>query len=237
MADYRQFELVERLIEASGQFHLTGKDDIQSLGWKHAHDGENIFLPTIKKGGFGLQEALEKRMAIRMYDFAPVDLEDIGTVLSASVEGDMLDWSEQREVGIDLSVFVISWRVDGLDCPAVYRYQKDHHALIKVGEAPSQEEGGKLFLQKEFSWAPAVVVISGSLRTSVDYYGSHGYRHLLIRGGAAGYRAWLAALTLGYEGSVFAGMLPVSARELLKIDGHNEAQLFAFSFGRPVRFA
>jgi nitroreductase len=56
---------------------------------------------------------------------------------------------------------------------------------------------------------------------------------LLARAGAAAHAAWLAALGMGLDGTVFAGLLPAAVRELAGTDGYTSAPLFAFSLGWP----
>lgn len=235
MTEHQPFQVLQSLMEESHMFHEREHGAIRGAlledGVRPADGG--IPLPDVTETGRPLQEVLRERTAIRFFDPSPIELDDLATVLAAAIAGDQADWQEQRERGLHVNVKVIAWRVNGLECPHVYKYDVGAHSLIPVGAVPAGEEAEMLVLQREFSWAPALIVVTGSLGAALDYYGSHGYRHMLVRGGSAGYRAWLAALSLGYTGSVFAGLLPRPLTEYAKVDGYKESQLFAFCFGRP----
>lgn len=234
----RSFELIQEMMEENQEFHTQSGDferiRPEMLLTEETEYRESVPLPIAKKEGLSLQQILERRKAVRFYDSAPVHSEDLSTILKVAIQGDRQNWPDQDRHGIRLQLSVVAWRVDGLKGPVVYRYLPDHNHLTVIGDAPPQEQGEVMVLQREFAWAPAIIIVSGTFGAALDAYGSHGYRHLLTRGGAAGYRAWLAAMSLGYEGSVFAGLLPRPLRDFVGIDGYKRTQLFAFSFGKPL---
>ncbi|GIN99490.1 hypothetical protein J5TS2_01590 [Brevibacillus halotolerans] len=233
------FELIEMMIAENKNNRDLGEVDatvipLQLIVEQQNNSSENINLPLVSTSGQELKDVLCHRTSVRFFDRGQIDLDDVGAMLAAATKGDQINWEAQQEKGILLQILVVAWRIDGLE-PAIYQYDEKKHVLVKVGEALPQEEGHVLVLQKEFSWAPAILIVTGSLGAALHAYGSHGYRHLLTRGGAAAHNAWLAALTLGYEGSVFAGFLPKPLSKLAKVDGYKQAQLFAFAVGKPLK--
>jgi Nitroreductase family len=90
-----------------------------------------------------------------------------------------------------------------------------------------------LAIQEEFMGAAALVIVLANLAGAVSAGRTHGYRQLLVRAGAAAHRAWLASLSLGLVGSVFAGLLPKALKNLAGTDGYSCAPLFAYAVGTP----
>jgi len=195
-----------------------------------------VALPPPLTESYALQQALMVRTAVRAYDAAPVSLAQLGTLLRAASEGDRQDWPQEEAAGVGLQLTVVAWRVEGLE-RAIWRYQPQTHELVEAGPAPAPEEADTLTLQVEFTAAPALVLITGSLAAACARYGSWGHRQLLLRAGSAGQRLWLGAIGVGLAGSVFAGMLPRAANRFAGADGYLQAGLLAFAFGRLPRFA
>ena len=57
-----------------------------------------------------------------------------------------------------------------------------------------------MFRQAEFADAAAMLVIVGDLDDALGRYGDHGYRLLLLAGGATLHRCWLSATNVGLVG-------------------------------------
>jgi hypothetical protein len=193
-----------------------------------------IALPAPITSSKGLQHSLDARTSVRTYDRRAIGVAELATMLRVAIEGDRIDWPGEAEAGVDLHLTVVAWRVDGLE-PAVWRYEPRTRTLAHVGRAPHADEAASLTLQMEFTTAPALVFITGSLAAACARHGGWGHRQLLLRGGAAGERLWLAALGVGLAGSVFAGFLPRAADDFANIDGYLDANLLAFAVGHPER--
>lgn len=202
----------------------------------HVDNGAiRIALPAPLAASHGLQRSLNARASVRTFGEGAIDLAQLATILRVAIDGDRIDWPGEAEAGVDLQLTVVAWRVDGLE-PGVWRYEPGTHALARVGRAPRADEASALTLQLEFTTAPALIFITGSLAAACARHGSWGHRQLLLRGGAAGERLWIAALGIGLTGSVFAGFLPRAAREFAGIDGYLQASLLAFAVGKEAGY-
>ncbi|XOK60931.1 nitroreductase family protein [Paenibacillus elgii] len=179
--------------------------------------------------GSPVYRAIEAREALRQWSDSPVDKADLFTILHSAYQGDAADWREEHEAGLDIGLVVYVSNVENV-APALYRYCPYRQELERAGAM----EPGKLehmVLQREFSLAPAIVVITGKLGAVLCRQGSSGHRQLLVRGGMAAQRMWLASLALGYGGCIFAGIVQKYLYETAKIDGYREMQLVAYAFG------
>ncbi|KAA6443868.1 nitroreductase family protein [Bacillus atrophaeus] len=237
VASFEPFQLIDQLIEETKDFHFDSGtlQQLQEIE-HHKNDSRSVLLPDQRIEGEELFQVFKERTATRFYDRAPVDFSDVGTILSAAKEEDARHWQRQISKGIDITLSVIAWRIENLQCPYFYDYCPETHSLVPAGEIPEQAEAENWFLQKEFMFAPAIIIVHGTMNKAVQHYGGHGYRHLMVRGGAAAHNAWLSALTLGLTGTVFAGALPRPLRVCTHIDGRHRTQLCAFSFGKPITF-
>ncbi|WP_010500569.1 nitroreductase family protein [Paenibacillus elgii] len=199
---------------------LLGRGEARSLG-----------VPSVVplREGSPVYRAIEAREALRHWSDRPVAQADLLTILHSAYQGDAADWREEHEAGLDIGLVVYVSNVENVT-PALYRYCPYRQELERAGAM----EPGKLehmVLQREFSLAPAIVVITGKLGAVLCRQGSSGHRQLLVRGGMAAQRMWLASLALGYGGCIFAGIVQKYLYETAKIDGYREMQLVAYAFG------
>ncbi|WP_217365466.1 nitroreductase family protein [Bacillus velezensis] len=234
---FEPFQLIDQLIDETNQLRFDSYSNQSYREIRTEANTKDSMLPLPKPNKeekIGLYNVLQNRTATRDYNGAAIALEDLGTILSASKQEDEMNWFRNINEGIDITLSVMAWRVQGLDCPCFYDYCAANHSLYPTGTIPEQNNAENWFLQREFMYAPVIVIVNGTMSCSLEQYGSHGYRHLLVRGGAAAHNAWLAALTLGLSGTIFAGALPRPLKENTPIDGIRRSQLCAFSFGKPI---
>jgi hypothetical protein len=117
--------------------------------------------------------------------------------------------------------------------PGYYHYDRERTELRRQPQdLPDLRD---LVLQLEFADAPAVVVVLGDLARALDREGAPGHRMLLSRGAAFAHTTWLAVLSEGGAGTVFAGVLSAAGRTELGIDGYHRAQLLGLAIGMPER--
>jgi nitroreductase len=206
----------------------TPPEPVVTPGWPRPGDGA-VQLPVPAPARESLEESLRRRTAIRAYTDQPVALAQLAAILTGAEYQDRRNWASERAAGVELRLVCASWRVSGLDTGL---YGFDSRALVRLADLPTGTDAEDIVLQREFASAPALVLVLGNLAAALRRHGSHGHRLLLNRAGAAAHAAWLAALSLGLDGTVFAGLLPGAVRELLGADGYTSAPLFAFSVGR-----
>ncbi|MGO4786731.1 nitroreductase family protein [Paenibacillus sp. 2KB_20] len=193
-------------------------------------DRVKVALPESKNREKQLIEILYTRVSVRQYAEASVQLEDLGMMLRAAEYRDHSDWSCQHELGIKLNYYVIARRVESLLSGQICRYDSTSHSLELMQCLDLKSVS--YTLQEEFAHAPAIIIVSGSMSRSVDMLGAHGYRQILVRGGAAVQRISQVAMSLNYVGCIFAGLYQRPLKEYVEIDGYQEVQLLAYALGR-----
>ncbi|GIF05515.1 nitroreductase family protein [Actinoplanes siamensis] len=192
-----------------------------------------VALPEPAAPRAGLPDVLLDRVSVHYFTPAALTGAELAAMLDAAERMDAQSWPQERAAGVDLELYCAAWRVTGLGT-GLYRYLPEKAALCRVAGLPDGAAAEELVLQREFAWAPALILITGNLAGALDRHGSHGHRLLLARAGAAGNAAWLAALRLHLGGTVFAGLLPHVLRERAGADGYHRAALIAFAAGQPA---
>ncbi|MEU6084215.1 nitroreductase family protein [Streptomyces sp. NPDC047108] len=175
--------------------------------------------------------ALRARAAVRQWASGAFDGARLLRALRHASEQDRQWWGPAFPELPSPVAAVLAQRVDGV--AAGY-----HHYAPATGELAPQPYDPPpvrdLVLQLEFAEAPVVIVVLGDLAAAVDRYGTHGHRLLLARGAAFAHAVWLAGLSEGAAGTVFAGVLSSAGRTELGIDGFRRAQLLGLALGDPV---
>ncbi|MEV6318452.1 hypothetical protein [Streptomyces sp. NPDC051776] len=174
--------------------------------------------------------ALRSRTAVRQWARGPFDGERLLRALRYAVEQDGQLWAPAfPELPAPVAA-VLAQRVRGV--PAGYHhFDPSTGALVPQPYDPPPMRD--LVLQLEFAEAPVVIVVLGDLAAAVDRRGVHGHRLLLARGAAFAHAVWLAGLSEGAAGTVFAGVLSSAGRTELGIDGFRRAQLLGLALGDP----
>jgi SagB-type dehydrogenase family enzyme len=192
---------------------------------------QRVALPQPPTVGIDLATVLRSRTSVRNYSDETVPLEAVAAILMAAARVDSRNWHAQQTEGIRLSLLLVAWRLDGL-AAGTYIYADDSHELLLVGPALPQSEAQELVLQQEFARAAALLIILGDMAEAIEREGSHGYRQLLLRAGAAAHSADLAAMSVGLAGCFTAGLLVRAVEALAGIDGCHQSTLFALAVGR-----
>lgn len=186
--------------------------------------------PSVSSAG-DVESVLRSRTSERHYAPGCVDLDDLDAVVRASARADALAWPQECGAGLTLAFLTVAWRVEGL-APGCYAHLE---SVEWVSEVPVGLAARATVLQPEYSEAPALVLLFGNIVAATGRHGDHGYRHLLVRAGAAAHAGWLAALGRGLVGSVFAGFLPDAARAMTGRCDMAARQLLALAVGcRPA---
>ena len=182
--------------------------------------------PSVSTAG-DIESLLRSRTSERHYATRSLTVEDLDAVVRAAARADSVAWPEECGVGLTLGFLTVAWRVEGL-APGCYAHGV---GVELVAEVPIGPAARSTVLQPEYSEAPALVLVFANLAAAVGRHGDHGYRHLLVRAGAAAYAGWLAALGRGLVGSIFAGFLPDAARAMTGRGDIVARQLLALAVG------
>jgi hypothetical protein len=189
-----------------------------------------VRLPEPSRPVVPVGRAVGERQAVRFYSSEPVEPADLHAMLREGLAADLAGWPGANADGLALTLLVVASRVTSVP-RGIYEYAGDTLRLVAPLEVPEQME--PLVLQREFAWAPVIIVAVGPLGRALARDGSHGYRALLARAGGLVHAGWMAGVRRGLVGCAFAGLLPYVLRERAGVDGYRSAPLFAFAVGRP----
>ena len=168
--------------------------------------------------------ALNQRSSQRAFLARGIDLLDINLLLRSALDNNV--FAESR-----LSVSVLVQRSDSCG-PGIYQVEPGTMSLSKKREAFTQEQIEDLFLIKDYSDTPLIVWISGRIDPAAQKDQNHGeYQTLLLRAGLLGHRLWMAALGLGLEGTLIAGIRSGAASRSEQFIEVEEISLLAFICG------
>jgi hypothetical protein len=218
---FEKYEIVRELLKDGRSFknRLTDIPEDRSLtGGSFAGRARSI------------EQVFQDRSSYRFFQSeSRVAFTDLKTLLRKNHEYYTKNWGDDRLV----EQYVLVERIDGrtMNPRTIYKYHHGDETLAGIGNLPKNWTKNMLFLQREFANAPAIIFFIGKLAQAVDAFGTSGYKNLLLRAGATAHHAWLQSLSIGYQGTVFAGVLPKSLRSFTAIDGYRKCQLFAYAFG------
>ncbi len=177
-----------------------------------------------------MEQVFFERTSYRFFDpNSQVDIGDLKTILLKNHQYYIHNWDDDGLV----QQYVICERVNhaSINARTIYRYCPNTNDLSAEGYLPENVSKEMLFLQQEFADAPVVLLFVGELAKAVEKIGTAGYKNLLIRSGAVAHYSWLQSISLGYQGTVFAGVLPKMFRKFCTVDGYRKCQMFAYAFG------
>ncbi|MEU8835317.1 SagB family peptide dehydrogenase [Streptomyces sp900116325] len=153
----------------------------------------------------------------------PLGLDELGTVLAGA-------GSAQRyisdvvpdDVGLT-GLYVLANRVAGLPS-GTYRYDGSDHRLRVVREMPLAEKLQHSYYLSNYNLEQvgAVLAISGRWRSTLDAYGSRGYRVLNSEVGAVAQTAYTAAAALGVGCGAVLGFDNIAIDEWAGLDDGDE---------------
>ncbi|MFI1799337.1 nitroreductase family protein [Streptomyces sp. NPDC020379] len=220
----------EDLLEAAPAADPALREPLAPADAAEAHGISAVSAPPAL---VALETALRRRKSVRAYDGEPVPVELLASVVRQAADFDRSAWPD-HEGGAGLEFLVAARSVAGLP-QGLYLHSADRGDFTPLAELPDGSAAADLVLQLEYADAPAIVIVCGPLAASLDRHGEHGHRLLLTRAGAAAQTAWLAALSHGLSGSIFAGFLAAALKPLVAVDGYRNVQLLAFSLGYEAR--
>ena len=156
--------------------------------------------PHDQKGNVSVEEALQQRRSVRVYEPGHLDLADVSQIL----------WSAQGITTLPgrrtapsagalypLEIFLVAGEV--VDLPAgVYRYQPKGHELILEQTGDQRASLASAALSQTFiQEAPAVLVITGIYQRTEKKYGQRSRRYVHMEVGHAAQNVYLQAAARG----------------------------------------
>src|SRR5215204_142142 len=191
-------------------------------------------------------ETFARRLSVRRYADAPLMRDQLARLLALCYPRDAGAANASRPAAAatpnsglrrglapvtSCKLFPLVVNVEGLQSDA-YIYDEEPRRLrrLRLGNPlPLIEEN---CFQAEFTHAPVLVLLVGSLAESLSRYGDRGYRSMLMETGLMIQRLYLAASSLGLAGCVTGSLIQPGFNEWLGIDGFNGTVLLAFAAGQ-----
>jgi SagB-type dehydrogenase family enzyme len=194
--------------------------------------GEEVGLPEPLTGQLGrdVGETLRSRRTSfgSFTRSRPLRLDELGTVLAGTVSGQRyLSDVVPDDVGLT-GLYVLANRIAGLPS-GTYRYDGGGHRLQVVHQMALAEKLQRSYYLSNYNLEQvgAVLAISGRWRSTLDAYGSRGYRVLNCEVGARAQTAYTAAAALGVGCGAVLGFDNIAIDEAVGLgDGDERTFLF-----------
>jgi hypothetical protein len=172
--------------------------------------GRQVQLPAASAPHRTTGAAMAGRTSHRRYGGRPILPTDMRALCDEALLAGQLAWSCAGDADLEVGVLALALNVTAVPAGA-YQYS-GAGTLQWLAAMVNPTELGQFVLQKEFTSAPLLLIITGALGRAITALGTHGYRLLLVRGGAAVQAAWIGAERRGLVGCAFAGLLPRRGR-------------------------
>lgn len=173
-------------------------------------------------------ETLAGRHSVRQYHDAPLPRERLAR---------LLELSHAQEGGgrprQSCRLFPLVSNVAGI-APGAYLYDQQGHGLRQVRPEDPLPLIKEFCFQAEFTRAPVLILLAGSLAESLELHGDRGYRKMLFGAGLMIQRLYLAASYLGLAACVTGSIVPERLGAWLGMDGFDGTVLVAFAVGLPA---
>ncbi|WP_077706050.1 nitroreductase family protein [Virgibacillus dokdonensis] len=212
---------------------IINKSMIKVDPTKTKQEFDRTSILHLAEEGTSIEDILSKRRSVRFFNEKPVKLHDLLNILYNNYH--FISNSFKNPNMFDQYVLIRNTDDKSISNNHIYLYDVNSKSIIKKEEV-EEEKIQKLFLQKEFSEAPANIVLVAKLEEFLKESSPslRGYKDMLIQSGSILYYSWLYSLSLGYEGTVYAGFNPRLFYQISGIDGYRQYQVLAFAFGYTV---
>lgn len=162
--------------------------------------------PPREKGKISIEEAIAQRRSVRAFQNRKISLQDIGQILWAGqgITDRSRGFRASPSAGalFPLTLYLYTDGVTGVES-GVYRYETEHHSLVRVRKGDVRSEIVRAALGQGFlGRSPAGILIAADYETTTRKYGRRGRRYVEIEVGHAAQNIWLQAISLGLGAGV-----------------------------------
>jgi SagB-type dehydrogenase family enzyme len=186
-------------------------------------------------------ETLVGRRSVRVYDQRPFTTDDLSQVLTLALPPreycTQTGYERPKPAVYDFSLCRIAFlamNVADLERGA-YLYDGASHAAIPLRNEDPRPFIQSICFQAEFTLAPVILLMCGSLNEIQRRYGDRGYRYWLMETGMILQRLYLVTSYLGMSGSISGSFTFGELERWLGFDGFNHAVAVTFVAGhRPA---
>jgi SagB-type dehydrogenase family enzyme len=198
-----------------------------------------VELPRPQLPDVSLAEVLRRRSSGRSFGPAPIDLEQLSTILMCGYGvTHALDGYAQPLRAVPsggalypLELYVAANGVEGLT-NGLYHFDPLRAVLEQLRSDTSREELRALGPYPELLEPAAVVIfVTAMFWRSRFKYGLRGYRFVLLEAGHLGQNVLLAATALGLASLPVGGVFDRRADDYLGVDGVNESLVYTVAIG------
>ena len=191
--------------------------------------GPSVHVESEPRTRADLLTTLRTRRSTRFFAPTAVPASLLADVVGRGIAEDAGSWPDEHKC-CPLQTYVTAFRLDGVE-PGMFELDSLPRSYTPVAPLPAAEALHDLAIQWEFCDSAAIISIAADVDRTSEIHGAHGYRLLMGRAAATAYTMWLDAVANGLVGTVFAGFIPASVRQLLHSDGTSRHQLFALALG------
>jgi len=224
--------IVDRLYYESRRVRSLQEGDDRPLTWSEGFSRpQSLGLDRdAPRFDFDIHRILKVRSTHRR--FAPKKISAVPLVdaIFHSYQRDKYNWPEALSPDGELQFLVLALDVEGLR-PGVWAYDSFLRKLVLTKPGLPREVLEDLFVQDEFTSAPAHIWIVSNLAAACAAKGAWAHRMLLLRAGAAAHHLWFRAMNAGLVGAITAGLVPGAARKHLGLDGYVRSLLIGVAVG------
>ena len=207
---------------------------------------ERIDLPAPERElGIDLGASLSRRRSQRVYDGAPISLQELSTLLGTGlgISGTLHSDATQNPVRaypsggglypVEIYVAVINGDSE-LD-EGLYYYVAEEHALRILDEDVTDVIDDAFIPPEQMDPKESAICLlfTGAFWRTYTKYGPRGYRFVLQESGHIGQNVQLVADALGYGSVPIAAVQERQIEEMLGINGVDEALIYSMFVGSP----
>jgi nitroreductase len=175
-----------------------------------------------------LEEALCRRRSVRAFGAEEVSRSDVDFVIGSGLAAERTQQAPGTHPDMGVTIATAAFNVGGLE-PGLYLPAAAAGAVCGRGPGAQWLAG----LQAQYADAPALLLVCGNLARACAAAGRRGYPQLLVRAGAAGYGAWLAAVSIGLAGCAFGGSNHRVTAAMSRHGSEPLRHLFTVAIGYP----
>jgi hypothetical protein len=180
--------------------------------------------PPPPLGLAALAGAIPGRRSVREFADRPVSADLLAGACQAGTDLERARWPAVVHGDPGLGIAAAVWSVTGL-ARGIYRYLPEGRQFAPTADGKIVGE-----LRSSYAAAPALLLVFGELDRARGTCPQEGYQRLLVRAGALGYAALLAALSAGLCGCPFGGA-SIGVSQLLRDGPNRPHHLFTVAVG------
>jgi SagB-type dehydrogenase family enzyme len=189
-----------------------------------------IALPSCTGCGLPVDQMLLHRKSTREFSSEPITAEQLSSALYGASSCDLREWKVANELGITLVYYVLCISVDAIDRGA-YVYSPGVRQLVPLNSLPADSLLSSIYVQKECASSAVTVIIAADISRVTKVLGGFGFRHILVRAGAAAHRISMAAFAHGLGSVVLGGIVPEAVDTVVGRRDINESLLIGSIIG------